>query len=48
MAIQVLLNLSGILFGWLYCKHGLESAMVAHLSLDVVLHVVGELLMGMA
>ncbi len=36
----VLLNaVGGILFGWLYQKHGLESAMVAHFSADIVLHV---------
>lgn len=36
----VLLNsIGGILFGWLYRKHGLESAMIAHFSADIVLHV---------
>jgi len=36
----VLLNaLGGIVFGWLYQKHGLESAMIAHFSADIVLHV---------
>lgn len=36
----VLLNaIGGIMFGWLYQKHGLESAMVAHFSADIVLHV---------
>ena len=36
----VLLNaVGGILFGWLYQKHGLESAMNAHFSADIVLHV---------
>lgn len=36
----VLLNaVGGILFGWLYQKHGLESAMAAHFSADIVLHV---------
>ena len=36
----VLLNaVGGILFGWLYQKHGLESAMIAHFSADIVLHV---------
>ena len=43
----ILLNLSSILFGWLYWKRGLESAMAAHFSLDIVLHVVGAFLMGM-
>ena len=36
----VLLNaVGGILFGWLYQKHGLESAIIAHFSADIVLHV---------
>ena len=36
----VLLNsIGGIIFGWLYQKHGLESGMVAHFSTDIVLHV---------
>ncbi len=36
----VLLNaLGGIMFGWLYQKHGFESAMIAHFSTDLVLHV---------
>jgi len=36
----VLLNaIGGIIFGWLYQTRGLESAMVAHFSADLVLHV---------
>lgn len=36
----VLLNgLIGVACGWLYWKRGLESAMVAHFSADLVLHV---------
>jgi membrane protease YdiL (CAAX protease family) len=36
----VLLNsIGGIIFGWLYQKRGLESAMIAHFSADIVLHV---------
>jgi hypothetical protein len=35
----VLLNAAGgIMFGWLYQKQGLESAMIAHFSADLVLH----------
>lgn len=30
----------GLLFGWLYWKHGLESAMLSHFFVDVVLKVV--------
>jgi membrane protease YdiL (CAAX protease family) len=31
-------------FGYLYWKRGLESAMLAHFSADVVLHVLGPIL----
>jgi membrane protease YdiL (CAAX protease family) len=35
-----LLNgIGGVVFGWLYWKKGLESAMIAHFSADIVLHV---------
>ncbi|MDB5976608.1 MAG: hypothetical protein JWR07_3368 [Nevskia sp.] len=30
----------GIVFGWFYCRWGLEHAMVAHFAGDLVLHVV--------
>jgi membrane protease YdiL (CAAX protease family) len=30
----------GVAFGWLYWKKGLESAMTAHFSADIVLHVI--------
>ena len=35
----VLNGVGGVIFGWLYWKRGLESAMVAHFSTDIVLHV---------
>ena len=36
----ILLNaIGGITFGWLYQTRGLESAMIAHFSADIVLHV---------
>ena len=35
----VLNGLAGIAFGWLYQTRGLESAMIAHFSADIVLHV---------
>lgn len=36
----LLLNgIGGIVFGWLYWKRGLESAMIAHFSADIILHV---------
>jgi len=34
----VLNGIGGIIFGWLYWKKGLESAMIAHFSADIVLH----------
>ena len=37
----ILLNsIGGIVFGWLYQTRGLESAMIAHFSADIVLHVI--------
>ncbi len=36
--------LGGIIFGWLYWKKGLESAMISHFSADIVLHVIVPLL----
>jgi CAAX prenyl protease-like protein len=33
-------SLAGIAFGWLYWRRGLEGAMVAHFSADLVLHVI--------
>lgn len=37
----IILNaVGGIIFGWLYWKKGLESAMVSHFSADIVLHVI--------
>lgn len=35
----VLNGLGGVVFGYLYWKRGLESAMIAHFSADIVLHV---------
>jgi membrane protease YdiL (CAAX protease family) len=37
----IMLNgLAGIGFGYLYMKHGLEAAMIAHFSADIILHVI--------
>jgi membrane protease YdiL (CAAX protease family) len=37
----ILLNgIGGIVFGWLYWKKGLESAIISHFSADIVLHVI--------
>jgi membrane protease YdiL (CAAX protease family) len=36
----ILLNgIGGVVFGWLYWKKGLESAVIAHFWQDIVLHV---------
>lgn len=36
----ILLNgIGGVIFGWLYWKKGLESAMIAHFSADIIIHV---------
>jgi hypothetical protein len=43
----VLLNaLVGVVTGWLFWKYGLEHAMVAHFSADIVLHVAAPLMFG--
>ncbi len=39
----VILNSVSIVFGWLYWKKGLESAMIAHFTADIVLHVITPL-----
>jgi len=36
----VLNSIGGVVLGWLYWTRGLESAMVAHFSADIVLHVI--------
>lgn len=36
----VLNGVGGVAFGWLYWTRGLESAMIAHFSADIVLHVI--------
>jgi membrane protease YdiL (CAAX protease family) len=41
----IILNaVGGIIFGWLYWKKGLESAMISHFSADMVLHVIVPLI----
>lgn len=32
-------GVAGIVFGWLYWKKGLESAMLSHFSADIILHI---------
>lgn len=47
IARTLLLNgLGGVVFGWLYWKRGLEAAMIAHFSTDLVLHVFAPLFAG--
>ncbi len=36
----ILNGIAGVAFGWLYWKKGLETAMVAHFTTDIVLHVI--------
>ena len=43
----ILLNgIGGVVFGWLYWKKGLASAMIAHFSGDIALHVVRPLFLA--
>jgi hypothetical protein len=42
----IALNAVGIFYGWLYWKVGLESAMLAHFSTDIVIHVLGTILLS--
>jgi len=39
----VLNGIGGVFFGWLYWKKGLVSAMIAHFSTDIVLHIITPL-----
>jgi membrane protease YdiL (CAAX protease family) len=44
-AFTLLLNgILGIVCGWLYWRKGLEAAMLAHSTVDIVLHVIGPVL----
>jgi len=43
----VLNGIGGIIFGWLYWKKGLESAIIAHFSTDIVLHVLTPLIVSL-
>lgn len=36
----VLNGIGGVVFGWLFWKRGLETAIIAHFSADLILHVV--------
>ena len=39
----VLNGAAGVIFGWLYWRKGLESAMIAHFTADIVLHIITPL-----
>jgi membrane protease YdiL (CAAX protease family) len=39
-------GVGGMVFGWLYWKQGLESAVLGHFSADLVLHVAAPLIAG--
>ncbi|MCL2270472.1 MAG: CPBP family intramembrane metalloprotease [Treponema sp.] len=43
----VLNGIAGVVFGWLYWKKGLESAIIAHFSADIVLHIVTPFIMSL-
>lgn len=44
LAATITLNgIAGLLFGYLYWRRGIEAAMLAHFSADIVLHVVGPM-----
>ena len=44
VSYTISLNLvAGLVFGWLYWRHGIETAMLAHFSADIVLHVLAPL-----
>ena len=44
--IIILNSVGGIIFGWLYWKKGLESAMIGHFTTDIILHVIPVLIIG--
>ena len=46
MVVRTLImnGIAGLAFGWVYWRHGLVAAMVAHASTDVVLHVLSRLI----
>jgi hypothetical protein len=44
LMVLLMNGLAGLIFGWLYWRYGLLSAMVAHFSTDIVLHMIGALM----
>jgi membrane protease YdiL (CAAX protease family) len=48
VARAIILNgVGAIIFGWLYWKKGLESAMISHFSTDIILHVIFPFLIAL-
>lgn len=41
----ILNGIGGVVFGWLFWRKGLESAIIAHFSADIILHVILPLIM---
>jgi len=46
MRAIILNGIGGVVFGWLYWKKGLESAIMAHFSADIVLHVISPIVIS--
>ncbi|MBS2010883.1 MAG: CPBP family intramembrane metalloprotease, partial [Cyanobacteria bacterium SZAS TMP-1] len=46
LAVMIPNTACGLVFGWLYFSRGLEAAMLAHFSTDIVLHVLVPVVLG--
>lgn len=44
--VLVLNTIGALIFGWLFWRHGLEAAVIAHFSADLALHVLPPLVSG--
>ena len=44
LVVMVGNGVPGVIFGWLFRRFGLITAMVAHFSADVILHVIGPMI----
>ncbi len=45
LRIIILNSIGGIVFGWLFWKKGIEIAMVAHFTTDIIIHVLPRLVL---
>jgi membrane protease YdiL (CAAX protease family) len=45
LRVIVLNGIGGVIFGWLYWKKGLESAIISHFSADIVLQIIVPVLL---